>query len=177
MLALDYLVERVMTPAAVNANIIALNQQYAGLVGYKAVPTLKDPGGVLNMWTKAWSDMRRPSIGYEVGFSRDGITEIVLQGKNRDILPLWVSYVSEATEELDARRQCEVTWEALRMTLDIPTPDGLEGQLLPNVNPVRGVVQIGPSVNLELVTVDVEGSGKVLGFRSRWQVVLDTVRS
>lgn len=177
MLALDYLVAQVLTPQAVNANLIALNAQYAPLSGYVAVPLLDLDHGVVNMWTKAWSDMLRPSLGYEVGFSRDGTAEVVLQGKTRDELPVWINYVSAADTELGARRQCEVTWEAVRMVLDLPTIEGLEGQTLAGVTPVRGIVKIGPTIQLELVTLDAAAAGKVLGFRSRWLMTLDTVRN
>jgi hypothetical protein len=176
MLALDYLLAQVLTPAAVNTQLRALNAQYQPLVGYVPVPQVDANTGVVNMWTKAWSDMVRPSIGYEVGFSREGAAEIVLQGKNRDEIPVWITYVSAGEEELVARRQCEVTWEAIRMVLDIPTAVGLEGQQLVGVTPVRGIVKIGPSVQVELVTVDVASAGRVLGFRSRWLMTLDTVR-
>lgn len=178
MLALDYLIVQVLTPQAVNANIALLNGQYATLPGFVAAPMLDGTKGVVNMWTKAWSDMARPSIGYEVGFTKEAVTEIVLQGKNRDEIPVWIAYISEnAKDELTARRQCEVTWEAIRMTLDPPTQAGLEGQILPGVTPIRGIVKIGPTVGLELVTVDATAAGTVLGVRSQWLMTLDTVRS
>jgi hypothetical protein len=169
-------VAAVLTPAAINTNLTALNGQYASLPGYGAVPLLDPTTGVFNMWTKAFSDMVRPSVGYEVGFLREARMEIVLQGKNRDELPLWVTYVGPGGDEATARRNALVTWEAIRMVLDQPTASGLEGQLLPAISPVRGIVKIEPALSMELVDVTVAGAGRVLGFRSRWLITVDTVR-
>jgi hypothetical protein len=176
MFAVDFLVAAVLTPSAINTQLTALNSQYAVLPGYATVPALDPNTGVFNMWTKAWSDVQRPSVGYEVGFLREARMEIVLQGKNRDELPLWITYVGPSATQEVARRNALVTWEAIRMVLDTPLSPGLEGQQLPGVSPVRGIVKIEPALSMELVDVTVAGAGNLLGFRSRWLITVDTVR-
>ncbi len=177
MLALDYLIPLILTPPAINAQVTTLNLQYTALgAAYKPVPMLDNTVGVVNIWDKAWSSLVPPVVGYEVGFMRESGTEVVLQGKNRDDFEVFITCVAQDADERLARQQAAVYWEAIRMVLDNPTAVGLEGQLLPNVVPIRGIVKIGPRVGLEMVTVDMAAAGKKLGFRSVWVMTLDTVR-
>lgn len=178
MITLQYVIPLIVTPAAVNAKLTILNAAYAGLTGYTAVPALDTTYGVVNIWTKALSDVDTlPAIGWEVGFLSESEAEIDLQGKNRDGYAVTFVAIAQAGDPQTAQLQVAVLWEALRMVIDDPTGAGLEGQPLPGVTPTRQIVQIGPTVRVEPVTITTKGAGERLGFRSKWKMVVDTVRS
>lgn len=167
------LVPTVLTAANVNAQLAALNTRTGA-----SVPLLDTTTGVQTLWRKTVLDLPHPGLGYLVGPLREETVNLKHAGLNRtERLPLWIEYVSPRTTEDAALQAAALTHTAVLYVLE-----GLEGLQTDGVNgrpswtPLAGVALIAP-VATEIWIVDATDAGTVIGFRARYDLTVDDVRS
>lgn len=164
------LLPTVLTMAAVNAQVVALNSR----CGVSA-PQLTGTDGVQNMWAKNFKALPAPGVGYMVGVlpGKQPTAELKSSGKNRTFnVPLWLEFQSAQCPDADtALMQVSLYERAVLYVLE-----NLEGLATSWTPQPAGVVLIEP-VTFEVLNFDATAAGKMLGFRARYDLVIDDLRS
>ena len=171
------LVPQVLTAAAVNAQISALNTRFAAATGWlgtvPSLPTSSDPrlNGVQDMWHKTFRELTRPGLGYMVGVLRAGKSELKASGKNRMTLPFWIECHGTASDQETTFQQACIIDQAALYVLET-----LEGVAVANVTPPVACVLIS-AADVEAINIDAAAAGKLLGIRRRYDLTIDDARS
>jgi len=153
------LVPAVVTAAAVNAQIAALNTIYG--TSLPQLPTA--PSGVIHMWNKAFIDMPTPSIGYLIGYDKDGRSQLQWNGLRRATVPIWFYCISASGLDFEtAFQHVGIMYEALHMVIDQFPPNGLEQQQLASVTPTRAIALVQPG-SIRNFTIDAVGADPLAG--------------
>jgi hypothetical protein len=154
---LRVLVPQIVSLAALNAQIVALNTIYGSSV------TQLVAGEIFNAWTTPLFEFPRPSIGYDIGFSKDGTARLQRNGLEKCTIPIWFYVVAPANADKDAALQAlGITFEALLRVIDALPPNGAEQVQMTGVTPVRAIALV-QDAGIRTFTVDAEAAGKIPG--------------
>jgi hypothetical protein len=169
--AVRRLVAQVITPATINTQLGTLNTEYGTTIQQLG------PSGVRDAWNMPLSELPRPSIGYDVGWNGTGVAQLIRNGKNRTVVPVWLYVISpNASTQESALQGVGIMFEALMYVMDQFPPNGMEQQTLTGVSPVRVLSLVGDPT-IEMFTVDAKNRGAVVGIASKWDLTVDTARS
>lgn len=172
------LVKQILTVAAVNAQISALNTRFQNSAGWLgAVPTLptdSNPArnGVQDMWHTTYRELTRPGVGYMVGVLRSGKSALKSSGNNRMTIPLWIECHGDTKQDQETSlQQASIIYQAVLYVIET-----LEGAILANVSPTVACVLVD-AADIEAINIDAAAAGKLLGIRAKFDTTIDDARS
>jgi hypothetical protein len=162
MEAVRVLVPQVVTVAAINTQIATLNTVY----GSNVAPL--PPRSVINAWNVELLRLPRPSIGYDIGWNKDGTAKLQHNGLEKMTIPVWFYVIGPANKDKDASLQAVgIMFEALLRVIDPFPPNGMEQQTMTGVTPVRAIALVN-AAQTRTFTLDSEAAVAVPGIASSW---------
>lgn len=171
-------VKAMLTPAAVNAQIDLQNTRFANVPGWVNVQHVDATTGVQDMWAKAFRDLPRPGIGYLISALADGDSELLVEGKSRMTVPVWVDYSCPGNVDKEtALQHIGVTAAAILRVFESMESNNLGTVLGVTITPNVQLANIKPSVLMQPVSLGAQEAGQQLGVRMRFDLVIDDLRS
>lgn len=166
------------TPAAVNGFITAQNTRFQNVPNWVNVPTVDPVTGVQDWWNKAFRDLPRPGIGYSVATMAEGTSELLVEGKSRMTVPVYVDYSCPSTKDKETAQQCiGITAAAILRVFESMESKDLASVLAVVVTPNVQLALVKPVVSMQSVNLGTQESGAQLGVRMRFDLVIDDLRS
>jgi hypothetical protein len=169
--AVRRIIPSVVTVAAINAQITALNTIYTTSIGN--LPT----GRVIDCWDKALLDLPRPCIGYTVGWDKNGVARLQSNQLRKITVGVFFYIIpSPGQQQETALAEAAILFEALFNVMDAFPPNGSEQQQLAGVTPVRAIALVTPAETRSF-TLDATGAGKVPGILTAFDCLVYTLTS